>query len=103
MRVRQAISYAIDREFITRKLHAGRTKVSTGPIAQGSPFYTAAVEPYKVNLEKANQLLDAAGLKKGAGGMRFAATIDYLPGGNEQSKVIAEYLKPQLKLSLIHI
>ena len=97
VRVRQAISYAIDRDFITKKLHGGRTKISTGPIAQGSPFYTAAVEPYKVNLEKANALLDAAGLKKGAGGMRFAASVDYIPGNNEQSKNIAEYLKPQLK------
>ncbi len=97
VRVRQAISFAIDREFITRKLHGGRTRVATGPIAQGSPFYTAAVEPYKTSLDKANQMLDAAGLKKGAGGIRFAASVDYIPGNNEQSKNIAEYLKPQLR------
>ena len=96
-RVRQAVSFATDRDFITRKLHGGRTKVATGPIAPGSPFYTGAVETYKLNLERANKLLDEAGLKKGANGMRFAAAVDYLPGNDEQQKNIAEYLKPQLK------
>ena len=96
-RVRQAISFAVDREFITKKLHGGRTRIATGPIAPGSPFYTAAVEPYKVNLEKSNRLLDEAGLKKGAGGTRAALSVDYLPGNDEQQKNIAEYLKSQLK------
>jgi peptide/nickel transport system substrate-binding protein len=96
-RVRQAISFAIDREFITKKLHGGRTKIATGPIAPGSPFYNPGVEPYKVNLERANALLDAAGLKRGANGMRIGLSIDYLPGSEEQQKNIAEYIKPQLK------
>ena len=96
-RVRQAISFAVDRDFITKKLHGGRTKVATGPIAPGSPFYTTAVEPYKTDLDKANKLLDEAGLKRGAGGMRAALSIDYLPGSAEQQKNIAEYMKPQLK------
>ena len=38
--------------------------IPTGPITNGSPFYTADVEHYKLNLAKANQLLDAAGHKK---------------------------------------
>lgn len=96
-RVRQAISYAIDRDFITKKLHAGRSKVATGPIAQGLPFYTAEVEHYKLNLDKANKLLDDTGLKKDGHGIRFAASIDYIPGVNEMHKNVAEYLKPQLK------
>jgi len=97
VRVRQAISYAIDREFITKKLHSGRTRIATGPIAPGTPFYSAAVDPYKADVEKANRLLDQAGLKKGAGGMRAALSVDYLPGGSEQQKNVAEYLKPQLR------
>ncbi len=96
-RVRQAISFAIDREFITRKLHSGRSRIATGPIAPGTPFYSAAVEPYKVDLDKANRLLDQAGLKKGPGGMRAALSVDFLPGSSEQQKNVAEYLKPQLK------
>ncbi|MBM3385938.1 MAG: ABC transporter substrate-binding protein, partial [Betaproteobacteria bacterium] len=97
VRVRQAISYAIDREFIVKKLHGGVTKVATGPIAPGSPFYTDKVEPYRVNLGKANQLLDAAGLKKGADGMRFTLQLDATPGSPDNYGLIAEYLKPQLK------
>ncbi len=96
-RVRQAISFAIDREFITKKLHNGRSRIATGPIAPGAPFYSGAVEHYKVDLEKANRLLDQAGLKKGAGGVRASLSVDYLPGSNEQQKNVAEYLKPQLK------
>jgi len=71
--------------------------VATGPIAPGSPFYTDKVEPYRVNLEKANQLLDAAGLKKGADGMRFSLQLDATPGSPDNYSLIAEYLKPQLR------
>ena len=97
VRVRQAISYAIDREFITRKLHGGLTRIATGPIAPGSPFYTDRVEPYKLNLDKANKLLDDAGLKRGADGMRFSMTTDFGPGSPDNYQNIAEYLKPQLR------
>ncbi len=96
-RVRQAIAYAIDREFIVKQLHKGITQVATGPIAPGSPFYTDKVEPYKLNLDKAKQLLDAAGLKPNAQGVRFSMAIDYLPNTPDNSQTIAEYLRPQLK------
>ena len=95
--MRQAIAYAIDREFIVKQLHKGITQVATGPIAPGSPFYTDKVEPYKLNLDKAKQLLDAAGLKPNAQGVRFSMAIDYLPNTPDNSQTIAEYLRPQLK------
>jgi peptide/nickel transport system substrate-binding protein len=47
VRVRQAISHAIDREFITKKLQRGFTRIATGPIAPGTPYYTDKVEQYK--------------------------------------------------------
>lgn len=97
VRVRRAIAYAIDKDFITRELHKGITQRATGPIAPGSPFYTDKVEPYRLNLDKANQLLDAAGLKRGAGGTRFSMAIDYLPGTPDNSQTLAEYLRPQLR------
>lgn len=97
VRVRQAIAYAIDREFITKKLQRGFTKIATGPIAPGTPFYTDKVEHYRLNLDKANKLLDEAGLKKDARGVRFAMQIDYLPNTPDNSQNIAEYLRPQLK------
>ena len=96
-RVRQAISYAIDREFITKRLMLGLSNQATGPIVPESPFYSKDVEHYDVNFEKANALLDDAGYSKKSGGFRFSLTIDYIPGVVEQQKNLAEYLKPQLK------
>lgn len=97
--VRKAIAYAIDREFITKALHGGFSQISTGPIVPGTPYYTDDVEHYKLDLEKANQLLDDAGLKKGEDGFRFSLKVDYIPAPriDEHAKALAEYLKPQLK------
>lgn len=97
VRVRQAIAHAIDKDFIVKQLQQGTTKVATGPIAQGSPFYTDKVEPYKLDLKKAAGLLDAAGLQPDSSGKRFAMTIDFLPNTPDNSQTVAEYLRPQLK------
>lgn len=95
--VRQAIAYAVDRNFIINALHRGVSRPATGPIAPSSPYYNDKVATYDVDLDKANALLDEAGFKPNSDGIRFAATVDYLPALPEQQKNIAEYLKPQLK------
>jgi peptide/nickel transport system substrate-binding protein len=95
--VRKAIAYAIDEEFITQKLHYGLTTRATGPIHHSSPFYTDDVVKYDLNLEKANKLLDEAGYPRKDDGMRFSATLDWLPFVFDDHQVVAEYLKPQLK------
>ena len=74
---------------------SGAHKAATGPIASGSPFYSADVEKYDLNLAKANKLLDDAGLKPGADGNRLALELDCMPGVPEM-KTIQEYLKPAL-------
>ncbi len=94
-RVRQAISYAIDRKHLIDVLLAGVPKRATGPIASSSPYYSGDVEHYDLNLAKATQLLDAAGLKPGANGMRFALEIDNPPGFADL-RTTHEYLKPAL-------
>ena len=38
VRVRQAIAYAVDRDFITKALHRGVSKPQRGPIIESSPF-----------------------------------------------------------------
>ena len=97
-RVRKAIAYAIDKDFIVKALHRGTSQVATGPIAPGSPFYTAdRVEPYKLDLARAEKLLDEAGLKKKDGGIRFAMAIDFQPGIPDNYETVAQYLKPQLR------
>ncbi len=103
VRVRQAIAYAIDKDFIVKALHRGSTQRATGPIAPGSPFYTDKVEPYKLDLKKSAALLDAAGFKPDASGKRLAMTIDFLPGTPDNSQTIAEYLRPQLKKAGIEV
>ncbi|MFM9148069.1 MAG: ABC transporter substrate-binding protein, partial [Verrucomicrobiota bacterium] len=97
VRVRQAVAYAVDRDFIVNKLHQGTTKPAIGPIAPGSPFHSDKVEPYKTDLKKAVALLDAAGYKPDGTGKRLAMTMDFLPGTPDNAQTIAEYLKPQLK------
>ena len=97
IRVRQAIAHAIDKDFIVKALHKGLSKTATGPIHSGFPQYSSDVTTYKYDLKKAEQLLDEAGLKKGADGMRLKITCDYYPGDEDGQKRLAEYMKPALK------
>jgi peptide/nickel transport system substrate-binding protein len=94
-RVRQAINYAIDKNFIINTLLGGAAVRATGPIAVGSPFYSKDVEAYNLNLAKANQLLDEAGLKPGANGVRLTLDLDSVPGVGE-FKTMQEFMKPAL-------
>ncbi|MDK3016053.1 ABC transporter substrate-binding protein [Pseudodonghicola flavimaris] len=97
LRVRQAIAYGIDRNFILKALMQGQAPEATGPIAPGSPFYTDEVERYGLDLDKSRALLDAAGFAPGADGLRFSLTMDFIPGQEELGRNIAEYLRSQLK------
>jgi len=96
-RVRQAIAYAIDMDFVTQKLHRGLTHKATGPIQSASPFYSDQINQYGFNLKKANQLLDDAGYKRQADGMRFSLNLIYMPALGYAHKMLAEYMRPQLK------
>ncbi len=96
VKVRQAISYAIDRKFITEKLQKGQTKPIDGPIHPSSPFYDKNLNHYDLDLAKANKLLDEAGFPKKSDGMRFQLSLDYLPTNPDLSKNVAEYMRPQL-------
>ena len=93
--VRQAIAYAIDREFITNVLHAGYSQPAFGPLASNSPYANNNIEHYDVDLTKAASLLDEAGYAADVNGNRFSLTMDFIPGIPEQ-QLVAEYLKSQL-------
>ncbi len=95
-KVRQAISFATDRNFIVNVLQQGGTMRATGPIAPGSPFYSDEVEHYDVDLDRAQALLEEAGYPM-KDGKRLKVTVDFYPGYDEQQKLVAEYLRPQLK------
>ena len=49
LKVRQAIAYAIDRDFITQKLQRGRSQPALGPIHPSSPLYDKTLNPYKLD------------------------------------------------------
>ena len=95
-RVRQAIAYAVDPEFITQYLHHGRSRRALGPISPDSPFHDPSIPAYDVDLAKANELLDAAGYPIKSDGTRFSLTLDYIPVVPSQQRDVALYLKRQL-------
>ena len=94
VKVRQAIAYAIDRNFILKALMRGTIGPAKTGIHPGSPFYNDNVEAYDLDLDKANKILDDAGYKKDGDGTRFSLSLDY---GWPTMKPFAEYMKPALK------
>ncbi|GLK65705.1 ABC transporter substrate-binding protein [Paracoccus kondratievae] len=94
VRVRRAIAYAIDRNFITKALHSGLSKPAIEPVVRDSPFFTEEVERYDFDLDKAKALLTEAGF--GEGGQTLKLRIDYLPDTDEQQRSVAEYVKAAL-------
>jgi peptide/nickel transport system substrate-binding protein len=97
VRVRQAISYALDRNFIRDKLWFGIGKVATGPIVSTTKFYdptVAKLQPFDPGI--AMQLLDAAGMKPDAKGVRFTIKQLALPYGEVWMR-LAEYFRTSLR------
>jgi peptide/nickel transport system substrate-binding protein len=71
LKVRQAMIYALDREGLVRSVHQGVFKPAYGPLTPATFAYNPAVEKmYPYDPKKAEALLDEAGWKKGADGMR---------------------------------
>jgi peptide/nickel transport system substrate-binding protein len=62
--VRQAISYATNRQEMLDSFYAGRGTLVSGPFAPGSWAYNLDVKPYAYNLARAKELLSGAGYSK---------------------------------------
>lgn len=84
--VRQAIAYALDRNFMVESLDLGLANPTLTGITPASPFYNGNVEPYDQDIEKAKQLLTDAGFAEGD----IELTIEYIPGF-VQGTAYAEY------------
>ncbi|MEO9148939.1 MAG: ABC transporter substrate-binding protein [Burkholderiaceae bacterium] len=97
IKVRKAIAHTIDKNFITKALMGGFATIDNGPIVPSSPYATKDLVTYNLDLKKAAAMLDDAGYKAGADGERFKLTIDYLPNVDDQQKIVAEYVRSQLK------
>jgi peptide/nickel transport system substrate-binding protein len=71
-RVRQAMTYALNRQEILDKILYGLGEICTGPFYPLSWAYNTAVRPYPFDLDKAKALLDQAGWKVNpADGIRY--------------------------------
>jgi peptide/nickel transport system substrate-binding protein len=96
--VRQAVAYALDRQWIIDNIWFGFGKVATGPISSNlQPFHTTDVKNYNVpdGLEIANRLLDEAGYPRNDAGVRFEITHDLTPYGEEWQR-FGEYVRQRL-------
>jgi peptide/nickel transport system substrate-binding protein len=100
MRVRQAVAYAIDRNFVIDNIWFSFGKIATGPISsnfKASGLYTDQVRNYNVpnGLEIADKLLDEAGYKRNSSGVRFEVIHDLTPYGEEWQR-FGEYMAQRL-------
>lgn len=102
LRVRQAISMALDRSKIIDVIWYGYGKPGIGPIVSSDPnFFNKKLKPYVYDPRRAAQLLDEAGFKRGADGVRFRMTFHGLPYGESWTR-LAEYVKQELgKLGIV--
>ena len=94
VRVRQAIAYAVDRNFLINAVMQGTSRPAYTGIHPDSIFHEPDVARYDLDIDKANAILDEAGYARGADDMRFSLTVDF---GWPSAKPMAEYMKPQLK------
>ena len=72
LRVRRAMTHAIDKNFLVDKLLFGQGVAATGPVSHMLGWaYNPNVEKYEHNVALANHLLDEAGRARGKDGIRF--------------------------------
>ncbi|WP_301172874.1 ABC transporter substrate-binding protein [Brevibacillus nitrificans] len=90
-RVRQAITYALDRQQIVDKLLRGYGEIVDGPYTSVSPYLDKNLEKYSYNVEKAKQLLQEAGWD-------FNRELNFVvPLGNKVREQSADILTQNLK------
>jgi peptide/nickel transport system substrate-binding protein len=94
LEVRQALAHAIDRQTMMETLLGGRAQPALSVLPASHPAYwpapQAAYDP-----AKAEALLDAAGLPRGADGMRFRLTFSTT--NTPSLLLLAQVLQAQLK------
>ena len=97
LRVRQAVAYAIDQEFMVNTLHGALPHPGYGPLHHSNPFHSNRLNKYPVDLERAGTLLDEAGYTPDADAVRFRVILDYPPFHADSLGTGANYIKSQLR------
>jgi peptide/nickel transport system substrate-binding protein len=103
VRVRRAVAHLVDRNVIRDVVNYGYPKTIPGPINPNlKRFYFDDIRTYEANPAEAERLLDEAGYKRGADGVRFSVFLDYVPGA-DHSKRGAEYIRQALAPAGINV
>ena len=89
-RVRQAIGYAIDREFLASIIDQGLTFPASTGIVPSSPFHDESANRYDKDIDRAVELLAEAGYEPG----ELQLSIDYIP---PTQVIYAEYVVQALE------
>ena len=93
VRVRRAIAWALDKDFIARTAYAGQLRPARSPLTRFLTWaYTPNVQQYTRDVARANELLDEAGLRRGSNGVRFRTSLIFDTAFARQ----AELIKAQL-------
>ncbi len=88
VRIRQAMSYALDRKSILDAIYFGVGTLANGPLTPASWAYNSSLQPIARDLKKAKDLVNAA---VGPNGVTF----DFLITASEENTPLAELLKAQ--------
>jgi peptide/nickel transport system substrate-binding protein len=67
--VRQALNLLVDRGAVQEQIY-GRTGIATANFLNQPPRFASKTTKWELNIDKANQILEAAGWKKGSDGIR---------------------------------
>jgi len=93
--VRQALAYAIDRQQILDQVYFGQGRVGTTAINSSLTWaYNPNATKYPLDPAKANQLLDAAGLARGANGIRFKLEFVHATSFAKVGEIMKQNLAP---------
>jgi peptide/nickel transport system substrate-binding protein len=88
--VRQALNLAIDRERMVKQVLFGQGRAARGPLATTLWAFDPSLPAFAYDAATANQLLDAAGLAKGADGTRFKLTAVFPNTVAKMAEVLKE-------------
>jgi peptide/nickel transport system substrate-binding protein len=86
--VRQALAYATDRATLIKYLMRGQARAAASLLPPNHWAYDPDVRQYDFDPARAEQLLDAAGFKRGAGGVRFR--LEFKTSTEEYSRLLSE-------------
>lgn len=95
-RVRRAMSMAIDRNFLAQRIYFGTARPATGPVSSTTRFHDPDAKLPGFDLRAARELLDAAGHRPNAQGVRFTLKHLVVPYGEIYQR-LSEYLRQAMR------